>query len=278
MRQFILATGFNADLAAANAGQLSIIEAGTDDSAGGNVGLNWVLKRTDDKGGNILYPFYPKDFTYVKSVYKQATAFTAKFTIAEVVPYQDYTVTFVKKGTQFNERSNWSAVIHSGAADTPTALGDKIVKFVKDNKATLGLTAENAAGTVTVTGPATGEDYTITLGDALFGTKLTSVTQGVKAVNDAAAIKDMFAKCAADAGFEYTYDDFDIYPGFEFNPLAQADKADTGFMVYTLRFTEPRVMGTREEAVYQIIQIAFPTGTTVTEFEAKLEEFVVDVR
>ena len=155
MRQFILATGFNADLAAATAGQLSIMEAGTDDSAGGNVGLNWVLKRTDAKGGNILYPFYPKDFTYAKSVYKQATAFTAKFTIAEVVPYQDYTVTFVKKGTQFNERSNWSAVIHSGAADTPTALGDKIVKFVKDNKATLGLTAENAAGTVTaVTGPA----------------------------------------------------------------------------------------------------------------------------
>lgn len=278
MRQFILATGFNDDLAEATAGQLSIMEAGTNDSAGGNVGLNWVLKRTDAKGGNILYPFYPKDFTYVKSVYAQATAFTAKFTIANVVPYQDYTVTFVKKGTQFNERSNWSAVIHSGASDTVTTLGDKIVKFVKDNKATLGLTAVNAAGTITVTGPVTGEDYTITLGDALFGTNLTAVTQGVKAVNDAAAIKDMFAKCAADAGFEYTYDDFDIYPGFEFNPLAQADRADTGFIVYTLRFTEPRVMGTREEAIYQIIQIAFPTGTTVTEFEAKLEEFVVDVR
>ena len=60
MRQFILATGFNADLAAATAGQLSIMEAGTDDSAGGNVGLNWVLKRTEDKGGNILYPFYQR--------------------------------------------------------------------------------------------------------------------------------------------------------------------------------------------------------------------------
>ena len=45
------------------------------------------------------------------------------------------------------------------------------------------------------------------------------------------------------------------------NPLAQPDKADTGFTVYTIRFAEPRDMKTRDEVVHQIIQIAYPTGS-----------------
>ena len=77
---------------------------------------------------------------------------------------------------------------------------------------------------------------------------------------------------------EYTYDDFDgLYPNLDFNPLAQPDNADTGFDVYSIRFTEPRLMGTREEAVYQIIQVAFPKGKGAT-FAAALDEYVVDVR
>ena len=93
-----------------------------------------------------------------------------------------------------------------------------------------------------------------------YGTAVEVTASGKPAFMDAAMIKDLFAKAAADAGYEYTYDNFDIYPGYDFNPLKQADAVDTGFDVYTLRFTEPRVMGTHEEDVYQIIQVAFPTG------------------
>lgn len=279
MRQFILATGFNAVLAKATAGQLSIMEAGTDNSAGGNVGLNLVLKREDAKGGNILYPIYPKDFTWVKSVYNDGATFKAVFTIKEVEPYLDYTVLFVKKGKQFNERSNWTAVVHSKPTDTPETIAAAIKKYVDNNKANLGLVAAVDGAEVTITGTDKNTDYSIKFGDELFGTEFDeTVVQAAAPRNDAAMIKDMFNKCAADAGFEYTYDDFDIYPGFEFNPLAQANRTDTGFIVYTLRFTEPRVMGTREEAVYQIVQVAFPTGTTVTDFEGTLDDFTVDVR
>ena len=275
MRQFILATGFNADLADATAGQLAIVEAGTDNSAGGYVGLNLVLKRDDAKGGNILYPIYPKDFTWVKSVYNAGQNFEAVFTVKEVEPYLDYTVIFVKKGKLFNERSNWTAVIHSKATDTAETIAAAIKKYVDNNKAKLGLVAAVDGAEVTITGTDKNVDYSIKFGDELFGTEFDeTVVQAVAPRNDAAMIKDMFNKCAADAGFEYTYDDFDIYPGFEFNPLAQADAVDAGFMVYTLRFTEPRVMGTREEEVYQIVQVAFPTETDVTDFEEELDIFM----
>ena len=96
--------------------------------------------------------------------------------------------------------------------------------------------------------------------------------QGKPAFMDAAMIKDLFAKAAADAGYEYTYDNFDIYPGYDFNPLKQADAVDTGFDVFTLRFAEPRVMGTHEEDVYQIIQVVFPTNATgVDAFETAMK-------
>lgn len=279
MRQFILATGFNANLAEATAGQLATLGAGTENSAGGYVGLNFVLKREDAKGGNILYPVYPKNFTWIKSVYNAGKTFKAVFTIAEVDPYLDYTVTFIKKGKQFNERSNWTANIHSGSKDTPETIAAAIKKYVDANKVNLGLIAEVEGAIVTITCADPKADYSITFGDELFGTAFDEdVVQAEAPRNDAAMIKDMFNKCVADAGFEYTYDDFDIYPGFEFNPLAQADNADAGFIVYTLRFTEPRIMGTREEEVYQIIQVAFPTGTNVTEFENILDEITVDVR
>lgn len=267
MRQFILASDFKAgELAGVAVGQLGLIGTAKKDA-------NLVLRRSDAEGGNILFPIYPKEFTYVKATYQAGATFTAKFTVPAITPYLDYTVTFVKKGKQFNERSNWSACVHAGGADTADTVAAKIAKYVNDNKVTLGLTAEVAGADVTVTAAKVGEDYTVTFGDEMYGTELTAVTQGKPAFMDAEMIKDLFAKSAADRGFEYTYDEFDIYPGYEFNPLKQADAIDTGFDVYTLRFTEPRVMGTREEAVYQIIQVAFPKGYG-TAFADALNAFI----
>lgn len=280
MRQFILATGFNADLEAATAGQLAIMEAATDKSAGANVGLNWVLKREDADGGNILYPFYPKDFTWTKAEPTQATQMVKKFTFANIYKNLTYTVVFTKKGKGFNERANWTFTTKAKADDSEAAIAQELVKWATAIKTTLGLEVTAEGATVTVKGPATGEDYTISFGDDAFGMKLDGgAVNGKPAFMWAKDIKDLAAKCAADAGFEYTYDDFEgMYPNYPLNPLANADSADKGFLVYTLRFTEPRVMGTREEAVYQIIQIAFPSDASVETFEAKLEEFVVDVR
>lgn len=234
---------------------------------------NLVYKRPNEKGGNILFPIYGKEITCaVSAPYEAATTFTAKFTVPEVTAFLDYTVTFIKKGKQFNERNKWSFSDHAKASDDASTIAEKIAKYVNNNTLTLGLTAEVAGADVTVTAVKAGEDYTATFGDEMFGTTLKEVTAGKAAWMDAAMVKDLAKKCAADAGFEYTYDEFeDFYPGFDFNPLASADAVDTGFVVYSIRFTEPRVMATRDDAVYQMIHIAFPTGAG-SQLEAALTD------
>lgn len=263
MRQFILASGYGD-----SAGQVTLVN---DKTLGG---ANLVLKRDASKGGDILYPIYPKEFTYIKSdPYKQATSYQGSFSIEEVTESLIYTVTFVKKGKQFNERNKWTFTTRSTKKDTATSIGDALVKWAENNKSTLGLKVTNSAGTITVEGVKKGEPYHIVLGDELLGVKVTE-TGATSAFMDAAMIRDLANKCAADAGFEYTYDDFEgFYPNFNLNPLAQADAEDKGFIVYTLRFTEPRLMGTREESVYQIVQVAFPTGGD-GDFESKIKEFL----
>lgn len=264
MRQFILASGYSTEFAAGKVGL---------------VGNNLIYWREDAQGGNILFPIAPKDMTVVLGEYKEGATFEAYFTVPEITPYLDYTVTFVKKGKQFNDRSNWSACVHASAADTAETIAKKIEKFVTDNP-TLGLNAVAEGAKVTVTAKTTGEDYTISFGDEMYGVLLEGPVevegkhlprQGKPAFMDAAMIKDLFAKAAADAGYEYTYDNFDIYPGYDFNPLKQADAIDTGFAVYTIRFTEPRAMGTHEEAVYQIVQVAFTAKNN--DFETAIKAY-----
>ena len=276
MRQFILAKDFEAAATGAS-GKVAIVET-TD---GSNVGLNLVLQRTAEEGGNILYPIYPKDFTWNVATHSTGNKFQAKFTVPAVEKGLEYSVIFVKKGKQFNERANWSFNTRSNDKDTATTIAKQIVDYVNNNKTLLGLTATNNAGEVTVDGVNVGESFAIKLGDELFGETVTVTKgkEGTPAFMDAAMIRDLAAKCAADAGFEYTYDDFDgLYPNYDKSPLAQPDSADPGFKVYTLRFTEPRVMGTREEAVYQIIQVAFPKTATLEGWEDALDEYVVGVR
>lgn len=222
-----------------------------------------VMGRASKDGGPIIIPFYNKDFSYSKSTYSAAKTFTAKFTVPEPVIMCDHTVIFTKKGIQFNERSNWIASIHVFKyTETADQVATKIANYVNNNTATLGLTAAVSAAMVTVTATEPAVDYEITMADALSGTTVTYTTHGEIGIADAEAIKKMANMAAADAGFEYTYmDDVHyLYPNYPLNPNAQPDAADAGYTVYTLRFSVPRDVKTRDELVHQIVQIAIPTG------------------
>lgn len=264
MRQFILAKDYGTA-----AGQVSVVET----KEGENVGLNLVLHRAPADGGDILYPIYPKDFTYNVAEPTGATQFKVVITVPEVSAGLDYSVIFTKKGKLFNERSNWTATVHTTTASTKETVAAEIAKFVENNANTLGLTAQVAGAVVTVTGPATGEDFAVTAADSLPRTAVAKPTAGKTAFMDATMVEDLIAKCAADMGYEYTEESDGIYPNYPF-------KVDAGqYKVFNLRFTEPRLMGTKEEAVYQIIQIAFPsTAASLETFTGKLDKFVVDVR
>lgn len=224
--------------------------------------ITW--KNPNAELGQIVFPFYRKDLTYSVSEYAAATTFSANFTIASVEASSDYTVIIVKNGVKFNERNKWTSTIHAGKNDTAKTVADKIAAHINANTVGSGVSAvsdSDTAGKITITAKKAGQPYTIVLADKLQGLAVTTTAAGL-AINDAAAIKDMANKAAADAGFEYTYDEFaGLYPAYPLNPLAQPDKADTGFTVYTIRFAEPRDMKTRDEVVHQIIQIAYPTGS-----------------
>ena len=224
--------------------------------------ITW--KNPNAELGQIVFPFYRKDLTYSVSTYTAATTFSANFTIASVEASSDYTVIIVKNGVKFNERNKWTSTIHAGKNDTVKNIADKIAAHINANTIGSGVSAVSdgaTAGKITITAKKAGQPYTIVLADKLQGLAVTTTAAGLPAINDAAAIKDMANKAAADAGFEYTYDEFaGLYPAYPLNPLAQPDKADTGFTVYTIRFAEPRDMKTRDEVVHQIIQIAYPTG------------------
>lgn len=225
--------------------------------------ITW--KNPNSELGQIVFPFYKKDLSYSVSAYSAATTFSANFTIASVEASSDYTVIIVKNGVKFNERNKWTSTIHAGKNDTVKNIADKIAAHINANTIGSGVSAASdteTAGKITITAKKAGQPYTIVLADELQGLTVTTTAAGLPAINDAAAIKDMANKAAADAGFEYTYDEFaGLYPAYPLNPLAQADKADTGFTVYTIRFAEPRDMKTRDEVVHQIIQIAYPTGS-----------------
>lgn len=215
--------------------------------------------------GLVVFPFYKKDLSYAVSAYAAATTFSANFTIPSVEASSDYTVIIVKNGVKFNERNKWTSTIHAGKNDTIKNIADKIAAHINANTVGSGVSAVSdtkTEGKITITAKKAGQPYTIVLADELQGLAVTTTTAGLPAINDAAAIKEMANKAAADAGFEYTYDEFaGLYPAYPLNPLAQPDKADEGFTVYTIRFAEPRDMKTRDEVVHQIIQIAYPTGS-----------------
>lgn len=224
--------------------------------------ITW--KNPNAELGQVVFPFYRKDLSYSVSTYTAATIFSASFTIPSVEASSDYTVIIVKNGVKFNERNKWTSTIHAGKNDTPKTVADKIAAHINANTVSSGVSAVSESGTadkITITAKKAGQPYTIVLADELQGLTVTTTAAGLPAINDAAAIKDMANKAAADAGFEYTYDEFaGLYPAYPLNPLAQPDKADEGFTVYTIRFAEPRDMKTRDEVVHQIIQIAYPTS------------------
>jgi hypothetical protein len=210
-------------------------------------------------GDTVVLPAYKHHFSFEKSVYEAGTAYTADVTISAPQVDGHYTLILVKKGLKFNERNRWSATVPVKVGDTANAIAAKLGKFFEANANNLNVTVQVADAKITITGNTKGEDFALKGADELLGIAVNE-TAATAPLNDAAYIADLASKAAADAGYLHTYYDLDVNPGYPLNPLAQNDKADTGFTVFTLRFAVPRQVKTRDEVVHQIVQVAFPTG------------------
>ena len=197
-----------------------------------------------------------KTLEVTKATYAAATTFTAKITVPTPTVGEHYTVIVTKKGTVFNERSNWSFT--AMAKDTTAAnVAKQIAAQINANKYQLGVKAEYTGGAITITAVEAGKNYEVLGADALLGVAPTEVTNGKKAVCDNAYTQDLASRCAAGKGFNYAADDGkDIYPGYP----EVVDESQ--YVLYTLRFAVPRVAAKqRDEVVYQLVHLAVPVGS-----------------
>lgn len=264
MRQFLLAgSGAYPSALPLTAGQIAFTAlvngVETIDADGSKIENTFYLNLKKASGDTVVLPGYKKNFSFSKGVYEAGSAYTANVTIAAPTAEGHYTLILVKKGLKFNERNRWTATVPVKVGDAANAVASKLGKFFEANASNLNITVAVDGAKITITGNAKGEDFKLMGADDLTGIAVTE-TAAKAAYGDAEYVKDLANKAAADAGFLYTYEDLDINPGYPLNPLAQNDKADTGFTIFTLRFAVPRNVKTRDEVVHQIVQVAFPTG------------------
>ena len=228
--------------------------------------------------GNVVLPIYKHHFSYVKGEYQAAAKPVYTVTLPDdIIPNQDYTIILVKKGVKFNERNKWSATVHAKSSDTTATIGAALLKYFQDNVVGTDVTVTYADKVLTFTANAKDCDITVVPADYLVDAAVANTTAFKKAYGDADYVTDLANKAAADAGFEYTLmDDVHyMYPNYPLDPLAQPKAADTGYTIFTLKFSEPREVKTVDDVVNQIIQVAFPTGSAAIEtFETVCEALV----
>ena len=221
--------------------------------------------------GTVTIPLHANKFSFVKGTYTTGATFSQKITIVKRGTVGEYTVIVAKKGQPCNERYKWTASYHVFDPDmTADDIAANLAKEINNSCAGAGVKATVATNVITVSGTEKGVDYSIVLADNANLSTLSALTTGKKAMFDAEAVKDMYMKAAADAGIEYTYQDGTslIYPNY---PLRQDAALNAEYTVFTLKFAEPRAVGTTDEVVNQVVQVAFPkSATNISSFEAIL--------
>ena len=281
MRQFILAKTFQATTANLDAlkdGAVGVYDLSTGVPKQLTYSSSVVTNAIKSVGclavgtakGTITIPLHANKFSFVEGVYSAGATFSQKITVVKRGTVGDYTVIVAKKGQPCNERYKWTASYHVFDPDmTADDIAASLAKEINASCAGAGVKAEAATNTITVRGTEAGVDYSIVLADNANLSTLSALTTGKKAIFDAKAIKDMYMKAAADAGVEYTYQDGTslIYPNY---PLRQDAAMSAGYKVITLKFAEPRAVGTTDEVVNQVVQVAFPSTVDTADFKTVL--------
>lgn len=230
-----------------------------------------IVNRPVDKGGHVVIPIHKNKFSYVKGVYQAGKAFTQVFTVPAPTTIGEYSMIVALKGVGFNQRNKWTASVYiKDVNKTADELAEALAKAINNNTVGSKVVATASKATLTINGQIVGMDYEVVPADLLTGLTVTPTEKGKAAYGDAQYIIDLANKAAADAGFEYTYQEAGelMRPHYPLNPLEVSDAADKGFTIFTLSFAEPRDVKTRDEVVNQIVQVAFPSDAKqITTFE-----------
>ena len=230
-----------------------------------------IVNRPVNKGGHVVIPIHKNKFSYVKGVYKAGKVFKQEFTIPAPTTIGESSMIVALKGVGFNQRNKWTASVYiKDVNKTANELAEALAKAINNNTVGSKVVATVSEETLTIDGQVVGMDYEVIPADLLTGLVATFTQKGEAAYGDAQYVIDLANKAAADAGFEYTYQEAGelMRPHYPLNPLEVSKAADKGFTIFTLSFAEPRDVKTRDEVVNQIVQVVFPTGAAqITTFE-----------
>lgn len=227
-----------------------------------------ILGRSNAAGGPVSIPFNTLDLKITRGDYKAPVTFEASIPVPSIDQKGEVSLVISKKGVHFNERSNWT--VNFPVLDTMASgdVADKIVAAINANTVSHGLVATKGSTvgtttTVSVEAVKAGDSYVIAGDDLLRSVQITVSAEGDKGYGTLDMIKCIASKAAADAGFEYTYQEGAtlLYPNYPINPLKGEDAEDKGFTVVTLRCGEPRAAKTHDEVVFQTVFVVFPTDS-----------------
>lgn len=230
-----------------------------------------IVNRPVNKGGHVVIPIHKNKFSYVKGVYQEGKVFNQLFDIPAPTTIGEYSIIVALKGVGFNQRNKWTASVYiKDVNKSANDLAKALAKAINNNTVGSKVVATVSGATLTISGQVVGMDYEVISADLLTGLVATRTQKGKATYGDAQYVIDLANKAAADAGFEYTYQEAGelMRPHYPLNPLEVSEAADEGFTIFTLSFAEPRDVKTRDEVVNQIVQVAFPTSAAqITTFE-----------
>ena len=209
-----------------------------------------IVGREKELGGNISIPCSTNHLTITKTQLAEAVPYEGRVTIPEPTVDGHYTIILIKKGLKFNERNRWTATVPVKVGDSAEAIAAKLAKYFEANANNLNITVAVEGAAITINSD---DDLTMVAADDLMGVEITE-TPASKGV-DKAWIENLANKCAADAGYLYTYQDLDVNPGYPFNFKQFSEDNIEGFELLTLRFAVPRDNKTRDEVVHQVVHL-----------------------
>lgn len=260
MKQLYVVSSRGTSLTGLTKGQYAFVPVGSEAPASTATKLTSKFAIYVGGGENVVPYCHPEvdinTLTVQKSTPVTSVAKKVTLTVPTTEKGKVYNFTIIKKGTVFNERSNWSFSTTATGTTDATKVAEAFVKYVNANKGEHKVTASNSSATITLQG-SVGYDFEIT---ADFATP-TVATPYTEAANDTAAIKQLASMCAAGKGMNYLAEDGkELYPNY----MADIEEGKS-YVLYTLRFAVGRdAAKQRDERVWQVVHIAvLSTNSTV---------------
>lgn len=223
--------------------------------------ISIVLGRAvSDGGAKIEDIMSVKNAVVTKQSYVAPTKFSATVTIPTVAVNKEYTIIIAKRGTVLNESWRYSLSTRAKDTDTAKTIAAELVK--QANAKSIDITASNADGVITIVSNDY-VDYKLIPADDISNVVPVVTSTSFVGFGTTDSVLDLWRQCIGSEGKDLNYIG---------SPLKATPPAISGtFIVYTIRYSNPRISGTSANAENNMLylHIAVPVGAAqITDLDA----------